>query len=104
MTDQVEVRPTDLVTHAANVEAIGDRVITARQAGGAVQAGSEAYGRLCTMVPFMLNVLQDILIHKIDETADSLHATGSRLRTAAQSYEETDQRRGQVFDRINGGR
>jgi hypothetical protein len=101
MSDRIGVRPADLVAHAGHVEAVGDRVATAKQAGAAVRAGSDAYGKLCVMVPVMLGALQDILVDGIGAAADALHDTGGRLRTAAQSYEATDRQRAQVTDRID---
>jgi len=103
MSDQVGVRHAELITHAAHVEAIGNRVSTAAQAGATVQAGADAYGKLCVMVPVMLNALQAVLIDGITAAADSLHDTGGRLRTTAQDYETTDQRRSQVFKDIRTG-
>ena len=100
MSDQVGVRHAELITHAAHVEAVGGRVTTAAQAGAAAQAGGAAYGKLCAMVPAMLNVLQGVLVDGINAAAESLHDTGGRLRTTAQDYEATDQRRGQVFTNI----
>ena len=55
------------------------------------------------MGPVMLYALQGILIDGISAAADSLHDTGGRLRTTAQDYEATDQRRGQVFKGIRDG-
>lgn len=102
MSERLGVRPADLVTHAGHVEAIGDRVDAARQAGGVARAGGDAYGKLCTMVPVMLGALQDVLVDGIGAAADALQDTGGRLRTAAQTYDATDRRRAQVTDRING--
>jgi hypothetical protein len=103
MSDQIEVRPADLAAHAGRIETIGDRVATARRAGDVVRAGAGAYGQVCVMVPAMLGVLQDILVDGIDAAARSLQDTGCRLRTAAQAYETTDQRRAQVTDTIRDG-
>jgi hypothetical protein len=100
MFEQVSVRHPDLITHAATVSAIGDQVTTAAQAGRAVRPGPDAYGKLCLMVPAMLGALQDVLVSGIDSAADSLRETSVRLRTTAQSYEATDQRRAEVFDAI----
>ena len=104
MTDRVGVRHGELVTHAGHVEGIGEEVATAARAGAAVRAGDEAYGKLCVMVPVMLNALQDILIDGINSVADSLHDTGARLRTTAAEYQTTDQRRADAFRGIRGGR
>jgi hypothetical protein len=100
VTDQFGVRPADVTAHAGHVEAIADRVATAAAAGTAVRPGPAAYGQLCTMVPVMLGALQDILVAAIGEASASLHDTGGRLRTVAQSYETVDENRAQVTDRI----
>jgi Excreted virulence factor EspC, type VII ESX diderm len=101
-TDRVGVRHADLVTHAGHVEDIAGRVTTAASAGSAVRAGGDAYGKLCVMVPVMLNALQDVLIDGINAAAESLHDTGARLRTTATDYQSTDQRRADVFKTIGG--
>ena len=103
MSDQIGVRPADLTAHAGHIEAIADRMATARQAGDAVRAGAGAYGQLCVMVPVLLGALQDVLVGAISAAADSLHDTGGRLRTAADAYETTDRRRAQVTDTIRDG-
>ncbi|MFG1608750.1 type VII secretion target [Actinoplanes sp. NPDC049265] len=91
MADQFGVRPGDLVAHAATVEEIAGRVDTAAQAGAATRAGNEAYGKLCVMVPMLLNVLQDRLVDGIGAAAESLRGTGSRLRVTAADYEAADE-------------
>jgi hypothetical protein len=100
MHEQVTVRHPDLVTHAATVTAVGDRVSTAAQAGQAVRPSSDAYGKLCFMVPAMLGALQDVLVDGIASAADSLHDTATRLRTTAEAYEATDRRRAEAFGNI----
>ena len=104
MTDQVGVRHAELVTHAGHIESVGDRVSTAASAGAAVRAGNGAYGKLCVMVPVMLNALQDVLVDGINSAAESLRDTGLRLRTTASDYEAADRRRADVFKGIGGGR
>src|SRR3954465_11695598 len=103
MRDRVQVRHGELVTPAGHVEAIADRVTTAAQAGAAVRAGNDAYGKLCLMVPVMLNALQDTLIGGTAPAAGSPRATGGRLRITAAEYESTDQRRADVFRGIGAG-
>jgi len=90
MSDQVSVRHTDLITHAGHVEAIADQLVVAAGAGRAVRADNGAYGKLCVMVPAMLNVLHDILVDGLDECAESLRDTGAKLRTTASEYEASD--------------
>ena len=100
MTDQFGVRHTELITHAASIEAIGDRVSTAQQAGSSVRAGADAYGKLCVLVPVMLGALQDVLIDGIAQAAESLHDTSARLRLTAADYQGTDERRAKVLRQI----
>jgi hypothetical protein len=99
-TDRVGVRHAELVTHAGHVEDVAGRVTNAASAGSAVRAGNDAYGKLCVMVPVMLNALQDVLIDGINSAAESLHDTGTRLRTTATEYEATDRRRADAFKTI----
>jgi hypothetical protein len=103
MSDQVAVRHTELVTHAGHVDGVADGVAEAARAGATVRAGGDAYGKLCAMVPVMLNGLQDTLIDGINSAATSLRDTGTRLRTTADGYASTDQRRADVFRSIRGG-
>jgi hypothetical protein len=104
MTDQFAVRPQDLVRHAGQVEAIAGQVTTAAEAGAAVRPGTDAYGKLCVMVPLMLGALQDVLVDGIRAAADSLDDTGARLRTTAESYQATDQHRQQALREIRDRR
>jgi hypothetical protein len=92
MTNHFGVREADLVGHAGHVSAIGDQVSAAAQAGAATRAGTDAYGKLCAMVPVMLNALQDVLVDGIKAAADSLQDTGDRLRSTAQDYTAADER------------
>ena len=92
MTDHFGVRREDLVAHAGHLSAIGDQVSAAAQAGAATRAGADAYGKLCVMVPVMLNGLQDVLVDGIKAAAESLQDTGDRLRTTAQDYAAADER------------
>ncbi|RZU52266.1 excreted virulence factor EspC (type VII ESX diderm) [Krasilnikovia cinnamomea] len=100
MTDQFGVRHTELTTHAGHVEAVADRVTTAQQAGAAVRAGADAYGKLCAIVPVALGVLQDILVDGIGAAAESLHDTGARLRATAAGYDGSDQRSAEALHRV----
>jgi hypothetical protein len=98
--DGIGVSPTDLAAHAGHVEAIGDRVATAKQAGDAVRLGAGAYGKLCTMMPVLLDGLQSLVVDGIDAASHSLHDTGQRLRTAAAGYQAADEHSKTVHDRV----
>ncbi|MEU8235367.1 type VII secretion target [Actinoplanes sp. NPDC048967] len=104
MTDQFEVRPQELVTHAGHVEAIAGRVTTAAEAGAAVRPGVDAYGKLCVMVPVMLGALQDVVVDGIGAAAVALEDTGARLRATAESYAAIDESRRQRLLEIQDGK
>lgn len=89
--DHLDVRPADLVSHAAAIEDVAGEVATSKQAGDAVRLDVGAYGKLCTIVPALLNSLSEMLVDGIDTAAGSLRDTGSRLRTAAGDYQATDE-------------
>jgi hypothetical protein len=56
-----QVDSTSLVSHAGEVDTIGDQLVSAAQAGQAVQTDTGAYGQLCQFVPAPLNGLQQHL-------------------------------------------
>jgi hypothetical protein len=88
--DELRVRPADLITHAAHIEALADAVSTARQAGEVVRLDGGAYGKLCWIVPALLDGLQGTIFSGMNAAVHSLHDTGERLRSVAQGYESTD--------------
>ncbi|MEV4349513.1 type VII secretion target [Actinoplanes sp. NPDC049596] len=91
MSGEFSVRPADLAAHGGHVEDVAGQVDEAAAAGRAVQADAGAYGRLCAMVPAMLNVLQSVLVDGIGDSAGSLRDTGAKLRATAEHYDSTDQ-------------
>jgi hypothetical protein len=90
MSGQVQVNSGDLVTHAAQVDGIGDGVTLAQQAGAAVRTDAGAYGQLCQFVPALLNVLQSQVIDGIATAASSIHDTADALRSVAAAYDSSD--------------
>jgi hypothetical protein len=100
--DGINVSPADLVAHAGAIEGVAAQVETAKQAGDAVQMGAGAYGKLCTIVPMLLNNLQGMVVDGIEAAAQSLHDTGGRLRTAADGYQSADTRSQAAHNRIRG--
>jgi hypothetical protein len=98
--DRIDVAPADLVAHSSAIEGIACEVATAGRAGDAVQVSTDAYGKLCGIVPVLLNGLSGQLVDGIDCAARSLRDTGQRLRTAANRYETTDRRSAAAHNRI----
>lgn len=98
--DRVDVVPADLVAHSSAIEGIAGEVATAGRAGDAVQIDADAYGKLCGIVPVLLNGLSGLLVDGIDTAAQSLRDTGQRLRIAANRYGATDQQSAATHDRF----
>jgi len=94
---QFQVRSSDLVSHASEVDRIGDGLDTAKQAGEAVRVDMGAYGQLCQFVPALLNGLQTTLIDGIGRAVTAAHDTAAALRSTAAGYDVAD---GNAADRI----
>jgi Excreted virulence factor EspC, type VII ESX diderm len=87
---QFQVNSSDLVSHAAEVDGIGDGLDTAKQAGAAVRVDTGAFGQLCQFVPALLNDLQTRLIDGIGSAVTAAHDTADALRSTAADYDAAD--------------
>jgi hypothetical protein len=96
-----QVNSASLVSHAGEVDAIGDGIASAAQAGQSIQTDAGAYGRLCQFVPALLNGLQQGMVEGMDTAAGSAHDTAEALRSVAGSYDTAD---GGAADRIRNTR
>jgi hypothetical protein len=98
---QFQVTSSDLLSHAIEVDRIGDGLETGRQAGAAVRVDAGAYGRLCQFVPGLLNGLQTHLIDGIGSAVAAAHDTADALRSTAADYDAADRN---AADRIRKSR
>ena len=89
---QVQVNSAGLVSHAGKIDRIGDGLTMVQRAGAAVLMDSGAYGKLCQVVPALLNVLQDKTIGGITAAAASAHDTADAIRATAADYDGSDVR------------
>jgi len=96
-----QVDSAALVSHAGEVDAIGDGLVSAAQAGQSVRTDPGAYGQLCQFVPALLNGLQQSMVDGMTTAAGSAHDTADALRSVATSYDSTD---GGAADRIRNTR
>ncbi|MEV0269867.1 type VII secretion target [Hamadaea sp. NPDC050747] len=87
---ELNATPSAIVQHAGVVDGIAARVATAKQAGETVRVDNAAYGRLCTLLPPLINFLQNMVLDAITEADTSLTDTAARLRTAAGAYLAAD--------------
>jgi hypothetical protein len=94
---QFQVKSSDVISHAAAVDGIGDGLDAAKQAGEAVRVDTGAYGQLCQFVPALLNGLQTTLIDGIGGAVTAAHDTADALRSTATDYDAAD---GKAADRL----
>ncbi|MCP2323597.1 hypothetical protein HDA40_002104 [Hamadaea flava] len=87
---EVTATPAAIVQHAGAVDGIAAGVTTAKRAGETARVDNAAYGRLCTLLPPMINFLQDMVLDAITAADTSLTDTAARLRAAAHAYVTTD--------------
>ncbi|MCU7724309.1 type VII secretion target [Actinoplanes sp. KI2] len=99
--DQFQVKSSDLVSHAVEVDAIGDGLGVAQQAGEAVHVDTDVYGELCQFVPAILNGLQSHLIDGLGTAVAAAHDTADALRSTAADYDAAD---GNAADRLRSTR
>jgi hypothetical protein len=87
---EFQVDAASLVSHAGEVDTIGDGLTAAAQAGLSVQTDTGAYGQLCQFVPALLNGLQQSMVDGMNTAAGSAHDTADALRSVAASYDTAD--------------
>lgn len=68
-----------------------DSVDQARAAGATAKLGRDAYGKLCPLVPTLIDPVQQLGIDALQEAVTTLQDTADRLRTAAGEYTGSDQ-------------
>ncbi len=102
MSQPVQVTPGELRRHAGHLDAAAGELDTAQQAGNATRSGAEAYGKLCAMVPGMLDQLRAPLVEAIGAAAQSVRDTADALIATASNYEFTDQAAAETL-RDSGG-
>lgn len=100
---ELAAAPSAILAHATAVDGIAASIATAKQAGDTVRVDDAAYGRLCTLLPPMVNYLQDMVLDAIAAADTSLSDTASLLRTAAGGYQAADQTSEQNIRRIGTG-
>lgn len=104
MSQPVQVTPEALRRHATHLDAVADDLGTARRAGDITRPGPEAYGKLCVIVPVMLDQLQAPLVEAIGVAAQSVRDTADAVIGAASDYEFTDETAAAAIRESGGGR
>jgi excreted virulence factor EspC (type VII ESX diderm) len=96
------VQADALLGHASAVDAVADKLRTARAAGAHVTIGRGAYGKLppCQLIASLVDPIQGYGVDALAAAADGLTTTADALRTAARRYLSTDDG---VRQRFHGG-
>lgn len=94
--------PEDLLSHAGRVDGIADQIGTAEQASRTARTGTDAYGKLCVMVPVLLGALDDMVTDGIAAAQTSVRDTANRLRVTAGTYRTADETSQAAIDRLSG--
>ena len=89
-----------IVRHAATVDDVAARVGDGRGAAGAVSLGRDAYGKLCSLIPALLDPIQASVIDALGEATDALQGAADDLRATARDYTGADRR---TADDFHGG-
>ena len=86
-----EVDGQVLRAHSGTVDGVADDVDQCRRAAASVQLGRDAYGRLCQLIPSLIDPIQQSTIDTLNEATDALQRTADGLRLTARAYEGGDQ-------------
>ncbi|MFI7609383.1 type VII secretion target [Micromonospora sp. NPDC049366] len=86
-----------LRTHAAVVDGVADVAEQCRRVAGSVQVGRDAYGRLCQLMPVLLEPVQETVIDTLGEAVGVLQGSADGLRAAADRYDGGDQEVAALF-------
>jgi hypothetical protein len=94
------VQADALLGHAGAVDAVADKLRTARAAGAQIRIGRGAYGKLppCQMIAALIDPIQGYGVDALAAAADGLATTADALRAAAARYVSTDTAVRQRFD------
>jgi len=108
MTTDVDVDPDDLVTHAANIDALRERFGAVLSAMDSVVQDDEAYGIICQFLPPILAGRQDEQKELTTMAQENLELLAQALRDTADSYTAADEaaaeEQRQIENELDGGR
>jgi methyl-accepting chemotaxis protein len=95
-----QVQAEAITRHATTVDGVADQVAEGRAAASAVNLGRDAYGILCSLIPALLEPVQESVIEALRGSADALQSAADDLRATARDYTGSDKR---TADQFRGG-
>ncbi|MBO3736851.1 type VII secretion target [Actinoplanes flavus] len=87
----LSVTPDELLRHSAHLRDIAGELGEIGRAAVTTQPGPEAYGRICAVVPRLLDQFREPLVEAIGVAATSVRDTADAVRGVAESYELSDE-------------
>ncbi|GAA2703581.1 type VII secretion target [Micromonospora olivasterospora] len=88
----MEVDAWSLRAHSSAVDDCADAVERCRHAASTIELGRAAYGRLCQMIPHLLEPVHEAVVDSLGETACEMQRAADALRAVADRYDQGDQR------------
>lgn len=104
MAADVDVVSEDLVTHASNIDSVGQRFANVLSAIDSVSQDNEAYGIICQFLPPVLAGRQERHKQLTAMAQENLERIAQALRDTADAYESADEatatEHGQLLDEL----
>jgi len=100
MSDHIDVVTDDLVTHAANIDALRERFGAILGAIDSVAQDNEAYGIICQFLPPILADRQSEQKELTSMAQENLELLAQALRSTAEAYEAADESTSQEHQSI----
>lgn len=91
MSDQFDVTPDDLVAHAANIDAIAERIGPIMDAMSSVTESTDSYGIICQFLPPVLTGRQEEQKELSEMARENLTMLAQAVRDSAAAYEAADE-------------
>jgi len=91
VSGQFDVTPEDLVAHAANIDALAERIGPIMDAMSSVTESTEAYGIICQFLPPVLAGRQAEQKELVAMAQENLEMLAQAVRSTAEAYEAADE-------------
>jgi hypothetical protein len=92
-----QVQADAITRHATTVDEVAAQVAQGKSAASTITIGRDAYGILCSLIPTLLDPVQESVIEALQEAGDSLQSAADDLRATARDYTGSDQRTADQF-------
>lgn len=103
-TPGIDVKPTELTTHASHVHTVGDEVQRATDGAKAISLNDDAFGIILNFIigDWFTDKEQDIC-GKYDAMSKALDTDEQNIRNASTNYVESDEKAHNKVNSVNTG-